>query len=179
MEHKGLIPNESYEIFIIGDNITNYLHFPHILDHTCGNMYCYDSYTFPTLHFTVWVEDGRIDTICCDQVCYWKNTNLIGMPYSDFLIMCGQKPTKESKEYVLLSKGDCHGSGPFFPSGLPPERLDPRSYRACSHPPGYTRYRRYSPFHSTVLRSRCAFPPDLGTDGHRIVSPLHETNADR
>ena len=38
MEHKGLIPNESYEIFIIGDNITNYLHFPHILDHTCGNM---------------------------------------------------------------------------------------------------------------------------------------------
>ena len=26
------------------------------------------------------------------------------MPYSDFLIMCGQKPTKESKEYVLLSK---------------------------------------------------------------------------
>lgn len=104
MEHKGLIPNESYEIFIIGDNITNYLHFPHILDHTCGNMYCYDSYTFPTLHFTVWVEDGRIDTICCDQVCYWKNTNLIGMPYRDFLIMCGQKPTKESKEYVLLSK---------------------------------------------------------------------------
>ncbi len=83
MEHKGLIPNESYEIFIIGDNITNYLHFPHILDHTCGNMYCYDSYTFPTLHFTVWVEDGRIDTICCDQVCYWKNTNLIGMPYSE------------------------------------------------------------------------------------------------
>lgn len=26
------------------------------------------------------------------------------MPYSDFLIMCGQKTTKESKEYVLLSK---------------------------------------------------------------------------
>ncbi len=46
MEHKGLIPNESYEIFIIGDKITNYLHFPHILDHTRGNMYCYDSY-FP------------------------------------------------------------------------------------------------------------------------------------
>ena len=29
MEKTGLIPNKSYDIFILGDNIVNYLHLPH------------------------------------------------------------------------------------------------------------------------------------------------------
>ena len=37
MAEAGLIPNKSYEIFVLGDSISNYLHLPHKIesyDHT-------------------------------------------------------------------------------------------------------------------------------------------------
>jgi len=92
MKKKGLIPNKSYDIFVLGDNISNYLHLPHRID-----FYDDDPY--------ICVVDSKIDTICCDIECYWQDKNLIKMPYDIFLTMINyQQPDSEDSLYVLTSK---------------------------------------------------------------------------
>ena len=44
MGKTGLIPNKSYENFILGDDITNYLHLPHhveFYDHSKMSIFIY------------------------------------------------------------------------------------------------------------------------------------------
>ena len=106
MKKKGLIPNKSYDIFVLGDNISNYLHLPHRIDFYDDDPYiCHDTYYFDNFNFEIWVVDSKIDTICCDIECYWKDKNLIKMPYDIFLTMINyQQPDSEDSLYVLTSK---------------------------------------------------------------------------
>jgi hypothetical protein len=52
MKKKGLIPNKSYDIFVLGDNISNYLHLPHRIDFYDDDPYiCHDTYYFDNFNF--------------------------------------------------------------------------------------------------------------------------------
>lgn len=106
MEKIGLIPNRSYDIFVFGDEIANYLHLPHFVDeHDDDNKYFYDSYFFVDYKFVVWVENGKIDTIKCEEECFWQGKNLIGMLYDDFLPLVNNcQPDSEDNIYLPVDR---------------------------------------------------------------------------
>ena len=51
MEKTGLIPYKSYENFILGDDITNYLHLPHHVEFYDHSKIDHDSYFFDNVNF--------------------------------------------------------------------------------------------------------------------------------
>ena len=106
MKKKGLIPNKSYDIFVLGDNISNYLHLPHRIDCYDDDPYiCHDTYYFDNFNFEVWVENGKIETICCDIECYWQDKNLIKMFYKEFLTLINyQQSDSDDFVYVPISR---------------------------------------------------------------------------
>lgn len=106
MKKKGLIPNKSYDIFVLGDNISNYLHLPHRIGFYDDAPYiCHDTYYFDNFNFEVWVENGKIETICCDIECYWQNKNLIKMFYKEFLTLSNyQQSDSDDFVYVPISR---------------------------------------------------------------------------
>ena len=58
MKKKGLIPNKSYDIFVLGDNISNYLHLPHRIDFYDDDPYiCHDTYYFDNFNFDFYSDD--------------------------------------------------------------------------------------------------------------------------
>ena len=105
MEKTGLIPNKSYENFILGDDITNYLHLPHHVEFYDHSKIDHDSYFFDNVNFYIWVKNGKIETIKCDKECYWKGKNLINMFYEDFLMLIDyQQPSDEDIIYVPINR---------------------------------------------------------------------------
>ena len=56
MGKTGLIPNKSYENFILGDDITNYLHLPHHVEFYDHSKIDHDSYFFDNVNFYTWVK---------------------------------------------------------------------------------------------------------------------------
>ena len=104
MENTGLIVNKSYENFILGDDITNYLHLPYHME-SSDDPLDYDAYYFDNLNFDIWVKKGKIVTISCEIECYWQGENLIKMPYDDFLALVNyQQPDKEEVLYVPINR---------------------------------------------------------------------------
>jgi len=103
IENYTLTPCKSVGKFILGDYIEKYLYLNHLISYSDKETFFYNSYSFYNEAITIWTtEDEKIETIRCDTKCYWKGQNLIGMLYSDFLIMSCQYPNTESTEYVLL-----------------------------------------------------------------------------
>ena len=91
MEKISLIPKKSYENFILGDDITNYLHLPYHMK-SSDDPIVYDVYYFDNLNFDIWVENDKIVVINCEIECYWQGKNLIGMLYDDFLALINYPP---------------------------------------------------------------------------------------
>lgn len=109
MNNIELVLNKSYGDFIIGDDISNYLHKPHEVilskgDPEAFDYRYYDSYYFDDTNFAVWVQNGKIETICCSIECFWQGKNLIKMPYEEFLTLVDQQPDDEEDFYVPLSR---------------------------------------------------------------------------
>ena len=100
METFELIPNKSYGIFVIGEDIEKYLH----LDHVISELEFDYSYEFTDLKIDAWVENNKIQTICCDAECYFQEKNLIGMLYDDFLVLVKQEPSNKDICYVPVSR---------------------------------------------------------------------------
>jgi hypothetical protein len=99
-----LVPNKSYGNFILGDEIKKYLLFPHTVNYIKEALYNYYSYHFHNDTVIIWTtEDNRIETIRCISKCYWRNQNLIGMQYEDFLVLVAQLPDSESIGYDPIS----------------------------------------------------------------------------
>ena len=87
MEKISLIPKKSYENFILGDDITNYLHLPYHMK-SSDDPIVYDVYYFDNLNFDI-----------------WQGKNLIGMLYDDFLALINyQQPDKEEILYVPVDR---------------------------------------------------------------------------
>jgi hypothetical protein len=103
MENVELVPNKSYGKFVIGGDISKYLYLAHTTEHRDEKSFSYDSYDFYTEGIIVWTDHNKIDTIRCDVTCYWKNHNLIGMLYDNFLILAGQQPDREDMCYVPIN----------------------------------------------------------------------------
>ncbi len=99
-----LIPNKSLGIFILGDYIEKYLYLSHVQKCENEERFSYNSYEFYNGNIEVWLtEDNRVRTIHCDKKCYWKNQNLIGMNYNNFLILTQQEPNEEDIIYIPVS----------------------------------------------------------------------------
>ncbi|MDH6356080.1 hypothetical protein M2132_002443 [Dysgonomonas sp. PH5-45] len=103
LENFTLIPNKSLGVFILRDDIENYLYIEHIKEHIKERTFSYDSYDFYDRKVTVWPTEGKIETIRCNSMCYLNGENLIGMSYERFLILVNQFPDTESEEYVLIN----------------------------------------------------------------------------
>ncbi len=60
-----------------------------------------DAYEVPGQDKAIWVEDGRVDSINCDDFFGYKGKNLIGMSEKEFLAHMGQEPEEigSSVEY--------------------------------------------------------------------------------
>ena len=101
MEKLILIPNKSVGPFVIGDSIDRYLSYPHTSKRHNEESFSYDSYVFDEYKITVWVENNLIETICCDEECFWEGHNLIKMPFDEFLERYQLKP--DSSESIYLS----------------------------------------------------------------------------
>jgi hypothetical protein len=121
MEDLKLILNKSYGIFVLGDDIKNYLFLPHTLEHRNEKSFSYDSYSFYEGSITIWVgDDNKIETIRCDTDCYWQERNLIGMLYEDFCGLVSQQADKEDIFYIPISsnRGQNQKAYIFYSLGL-------------------------------------------------------------
>ena len=103
MEKMILVPNTSVGMFMIGDHISNYLDYPHVVEKHQEKEYSYDSYIFFNPNIILWVEDNKIETICCKKECYWEGNNLIKMPFEKFLLTYSLKPNKPDSIYLLVN----------------------------------------------------------------------------
>ena len=104
MKRIGLIPKKSYENFILGDDIINYLYLPHYME-SSDDPIDYDAYYFDNLNFDIWVKNGKIVTINCEIECYWQGKNLINMFYEEFLMLIDyQQPSDEDILYVPINR---------------------------------------------------------------------------
>ena len=102
MKRIGLTPNKSYDIFILGDNIVNYLHLPHHMKSYDDQEIYHDTYYFDNFNFEVWVENGKIETICCDIECYWQDKNLIKMFYKEFLTLINYQTAGITSSLIVM-----------------------------------------------------------------------------
>jgi hypothetical protein len=103
--NMAFIPNKSVGIFVLGENINQYIFLPHeITYHEEKETPPYDDYYFYELYTDIWVENGKIDTIKCDYNCYWQGVNLIKMPFEQFLADYGVVPDKSEMIYTLVNE---------------------------------------------------------------------------
>jgi hypothetical protein len=102
-----LIPNKSLGIFILGDKIDKYLYLPHKFKHEEYKYFSSNSYDFYNGKISVWtIEDSdsdinKIDSIRCDTECHWRNHNLIGMIFTNFLKISETIPNNKGTEYYV------------------------------------------------------------------------------
>lgn len=109
METKGkhikneLVPNKSVGIFMLHDEISKYCELPHTKEHRNEKYYECDDYDFPLYDLTIWVENERIRSICCETSCYWKGKNLLRMNFKKFLETYGLQ--YDGKDEIILEIG--------------------------------------------------------------------------
>jgi hypothetical protein len=101
--------NKSLGVFIIGNIIDNYLHLSYKFKHEDYDTFSSNTYDFYKGKVSIWTiedDDNQINvihTIRCNSECYWKDYNLIGMNYENFIILAEQQPNGEDIYYVPIS----------------------------------------------------------------------------
>lgn len=117
---KGLILNKSYNDYILGNNINDYLY----KSHSVRTMDVLDSheslYYFYNDKIDIWCNsDGVIETITCVNSCLYKGIDLIGMNFKHFLILISSVPDKEENIYhIIYGRGRTDHVYDFFSLGL-------------------------------------------------------------
>jgi hypothetical protein len=97
----GLIPNVSYNDFVLGSNISNYLNREHTKQTYCESTFINDSYHFINEDIDVWCEiDGIINTIRCSSSCIYRGVELIGLDFSQFISYIKKNPDDEDVIYI-------------------------------------------------------------------------------
>lgn len=121
MNKKGLILNKSYDDFMLGTSVTNYINRPHQIDKH-DDPFTWECYIFFQNGFDIelWCENKIIKSICCNQSCIYKGKELINMNYTEFLCLIDETPLAHDIIYVLVNKN--HGQNQhvydFDKSGL-------------------------------------------------------------
>ena len=103
MTNIGLIPNSSYNDFVLGSNISNYMDRGHTKKTYHESVFTNDSYHFIKEDIEVWCElDGQINTIRCSSSCIYKGVELIGLEFSKFISLVEKVP--DDNDVVYLSR---------------------------------------------------------------------------
>ena len=103
MTNIGLIPNSSYNDFVLGSNISNYMDRGHTKKTYHESIFTNDSYHFIKEDIDVWCElDGQINTIRCSSSCIYKGVELIGLEFSKFISLVEKVP--DDNDVVYLSR---------------------------------------------------------------------------
>lgn len=79
-----LILNKSYEEFELNVPVSNYFYkkYDEIVQ---DSIYPFKRYKFTLPKIEIWCRGDIIDTIRCELICYYEDTNLIGLGYDAFL----------------------------------------------------------------------------------------------
>jgi len=104
MANTKLIPNLSVGDIKFGDDIKNYfdLEFDY---YPKGEDYIEDLYVFRKPPVSVYVDERKLVTsINCFKECYWKETNLIGLPIKNFIKLIGASPDSSEKIFLIVNK---------------------------------------------------------------------------
>ena len=108
IKNNTLVPNVSLGQFVLGNSIRKYLTYdtyvyeenPHKQDG-----YGFDSFYFVNQELDVWTDNrGTIKCIKSTHVCYWKDVNIVGLPYKNFLSKFDLKPDSEDICYFPEGK---------------------------------------------------------------------------
>lgn len=107
IKDNTLIPNVSLGQFVLGNNISDYLkNDTYIYEENPNKQdgYGFDSFYFVNQGLEVWTDNkGTIKCIKSTRVCYWKNVNIVGLPYKKFLSKFDLKP--DSEDICYFSEG--------------------------------------------------------------------------
>ncbi len=97
----GLIPNISYNDFVLGSNISSYIDREHTKKTYHESTFINDSYHFIKEDIDVWCElDGQINSIRCSSSCIYKGVELIGLDFSKFVSIIERTPDDEDIIYL-------------------------------------------------------------------------------
>lgn len=117
--HKGLVLNTSYDDYVLGANINQYLNREHWKERYTISDDDNDLFYFNE-GIRVWCDiDGTINTIDCYTSCVYKGFELIGLNFTVFLEIIQEKPYNED---IIYLKGNIRGQNQhvydFDKSGL-------------------------------------------------------------
>ena len=122
MKRTGLILNKSYNDFILGTSITNYMNMPHRIACLNDPQLSMDLYAFfqDGIEYGIWCEDNLIESIRCDESCIYNGQELINMKYEDFLCLIDDVPDDTDVVYVPVTadRGQNQHVYTFDKSGL-------------------------------------------------------------
>jgi len=98
---KGLTPNTSYDIFKLGDNISQYEKWIHHRSHY-NDPDIYDDYEIKIHGYNIelWCNNGQIVDICCRESCIYNGIELINMKFEDFLNIIKEEPLNHDICYI-------------------------------------------------------------------------------
>jgi hypothetical protein len=103
MIEAALIPNISVGDLKIGSSITTYLKRAHVF-YSKKDEFLEDMYTFTQPPVDVFVNDDKIiSMISCSNKCIWKNKNLIGLNYQDFVILASRSADSCERLYLVAN----------------------------------------------------------------------------
>ena len=80
---------------LFGDPISRYLEILNLNAQLTSESKEYDVYDLPEKDLTVYVEDGLVESINCQEELVFKGRNVIGMTYDDFLSYYDLEPDGE------------------------------------------------------------------------------------
>lgn len=99
-----LVPNVSLDKFVFGSDIKGYLKdVPYIYEEYPETKMDigYDSYCFEKPDLEVWTDkDGIIRSVRSESICFWGNTNIVGLRYKKFIEVFHLKPDGQDVCYL-------------------------------------------------------------------------------
>lgn len=100
----GLIPNISYNEFILGARITEYLSKKYRKETFTEESFTNDCYHFYKEKIDVWCDlNGCINTIRCWSSCFYNGKDLINMNIQDFITLIQRNPDSQDSVYLIVN----------------------------------------------------------------------------
>ena len=106
---KGLVLNESYDIFCLGENIAKYGKMAHYIKHY-NDPDRYDDYEVEIHGYNIELlcNQCRVECICCRESCIYNGQELIMMKFDEFLKIIKEEPVDHDICYLPDSHQNQH-----------------------------------------------------------------------
>lgn len=96
---SDLILNKSYEEFELNVPVSNYFYKKYEVINP-DPIYPFKRYKFAMPMVEIWCKDNMVDSIVCRFICYYEDTNLIGLGYDAFLKKFNVSSPEGRKIYI-------------------------------------------------------------------------------